>query len=190
MSSRSQPRWSSLRPGTICFRFSSTGQYSLNGRWRSNSTNTAVERLRQNLVSYQKTDNYDLTYFYALADEAYGTVGKNVGGSAAIETAVGLAERSGEHFWCAELYRLQGELRQALSESEAESCYQAALEVARQQQAKILELPASVSLGRLWRSQGKHAEAQRLVAGVYAWFSEGFETPNLRDSHAFLAQLA
>ena len=141
-------------------------------------------------MSYQKTDNYDLTYFYALAAEAYGTVGDYAEATAAIDTALALAERSGEHFWCAELYRLQGELRQALGESEVESCYQAALEVARQQQAKILELRASVSLGQLWHSQGKRAEAQRLVAGVYDWFSEGFETPDLQDAREFLAQLA
>ena len=86
------------------------------------------------------------------------------------------------------LYRLQGDLRQALGEDEVESCYQTALEIARRQQAKILELRAAVSLGKLWQGHGRKNEAHRLVAEACGWFSEGFETPDLCIARDFLAQ--
>ena len=65
-----------------------------------------------------------------------------------------------------------------------------AIEVARGQQAKSLELRAAVSLGHLWRDEGKRTQARRLLAEVYDWFTEGFETPDLRDARSLLAELA
>jgi len=99
---------------------------------------------------------------------------------------------TGQGKWVAEMDRLQGELllRQTVPEvAQAEACFQQALARARRQQAKSWELRAAVSLSRLWQQQGKRAEAYRLLAPVYGWFTEGFDTADLRDAQALLAVL-
>ena len=96
-------------------------------------------------------------------------------------------------WWEAELHRLQGVLqlqRPSPDVSQAEACFQQALDVARAQQAKALELRATLSLGRLWQQQGKRDEACQLVAEVYGWFTEGFDTPDLREAKALLEELS
>ena len=92
----------------------------------------------------------------------------------------------------AELCRLKGELllQQATgSDGEAETCFRQALDIARRQQAKSLELRAAVSLSRLWRYQGKRAEAYDLLAPIYSWFTEGFDTADLQEAKALLEEL-
>jgi len=91
-----------------------------------------------------------------------------------------------------ELYRLQGELllRQALPDApQAEASFQQALAMARRQQAKSLELRAAMSLARLWQRQGKRAEAHELLAPTYGWFTEGFDTPDLKEAKELLDDL-
>jgi predicted ATPase len=91
-----------------------------------------------------------------------------------------------------EAYRLQGEflLRQATPDApQAEACFQQALAVARHQQAKSWELRAAMSLSRLWQQQGKRAEAVALLAPIYDWFTEGFETADLQEAKALLEAL-
>jgi predicted ATPase len=98
----------------------------------------------------------------------------------------------GERFWEAELYRLKGELLlagSAVHDTEAEISFRQAFDVARHQQAKSLELRAAMSLSRLWQRQGKRAEAQQLLAEVYGWFTEGFDTPDLQEAKALLDKL-
>jgi predicted ATPase len=93
----------------------------------------------------------------------------------------------------AELHRLRGELLLALPEpdqSEAEACFRQALAVASQQQAKFWELRAATSLARVWRDQGKRAEARDLLAPIYGWFTEGFDTADLKDAKALLDELS
>jgi predicted ATPase len=91
----------------------------------------------------------------------------------------------------AELYRLKGMLLQAVEGSgEAEACFLQALDVARRQQAKSWELRAATSLARLWQQQGKRAEAHELLAPIYSWFTEGFDTADLRDARTLLSALA
>jgi predicted ATPase len=75
------------------------------------------------------------------------------------------------------------------AEAEAEACFLRAIEIARQQQAKSWELRASTSLARLWLRQGKHYEARTLLAEVYNWFTEGFDTKDLQEARALLAEL-
>ena len=90
------------------------------------------------------------------------------------------------------MFRLKGELllRQAVPDaSQAEACFRQALAIARRQQAKSWELRAAVSLSRLWQQQGKRAEAYRLLAEVYGWFTEGFDTHDLQEAKALLAAL-
>ena len=93
----------------------------------------------------------------------------------------------------AELYRLKGELllrRLSLTQhAQAEACFQQALVIARHQQAKSWELRAAMSLSRLWQQQGKRAEAWELLAPVYGWFTEGFDTADLQDARGLLEEL-
>jgi predicted ATPase len=108
-------------------------------------------------------------------------------------TALERANTTEGRFYEAELHRLKGEwlvayLRQG--HDEAEACYQRALAVARKQEAKLWELRASTSLARLWRDQGKRTEARDLLAPVYGWFTEGFDTPDLKEAKALLDELA
>ena len=96
-------------------------------------------------------------------------------------------------WYAAELSRLKGALllRQAVPDvPQAEACFQQALAVARRQQAKSWELRAAMSLARLWQSQGKRAEAYELLAPVYGWFTEGFDTADLQEAKTLLEELA
>ncbi len=93
----------------------------------------------------------------------------------------------------AELNRIAGEIAlksPAPDKAKAEACFQRALAVARQQQAKSWELRAAMSMARLWRSQGKPQQARELLAPVYGWFTEGFGTLDLREAKALLDELA
>ena len=94
-----------------------------------------------------------------------------------------------ERWWEAEVYRLQGALLLQLplpAVGQAEGCFQQALDVARRQQAKALELRAALSLSRLWQQRGKRTQAQRLLNEVYGWFTEGFDTLDLQEPRALL----
>jgi len=98
-----------------------------------------------------------------------------------------------ERYFEAELYRYRAEWlvgHHRASEAEAESCYERALAVSRNQKAKFWELRATIGLARLWRGQGKRTEARDLLAPIYGWFTEGFDTPVLRDAKALLDELA
>src|SRR5216683_7804624 len=96
-------------------------------------------------------------------------------------------DRTGERWFVAELNRYKGQLllRQGRSEA-AEELYRKALSIAREQEAKLWELRAAVSLARLRRDQGRRAEARGVLAPIYGWFTEGFDTPDLREAKALL----
>jgi predicted ATPase len=103
-----------------------------------------------------------------------------------------MAECCGARQWEAELYRLKGELllEQTVDHTgEAEACFQQALAIARRQQAKSFELRAAMSLSCLWQQQGKRAKARELLAEIYGWFTEGFETADLQEAKALLETL-
>ena len=106
--------------------------------------------------------------------------------------ALAVAHNSRECYYEAQLHRLKGELLLALpgeQDAEAEACFRRALDVARHQQAKSLELRAAMSLARLWQQQGKQAEARALLAPVYGWFTEGFDTADLQEAKTLLEEL-
>jgi predicted ATPase len=135
------------------------------------------------------------THFLALLAEGYGQSGQPTEGLTVLAEALAAVDQSGVRFYEAELYRLKGELllAQAGTEhkgQEAEACFQQALAVARRQQAKWLELRAATSLSRLWQQQGRPDAARHLLTEVYGWFTEGFETPDLKAAQALLAELA
>jgi predicted ATPase len=101
------------------------------------------------------------------------------------------SQRSEQFIWEAELHRNEGEVRRAAGHSltDVEECFGRALDVSRAQGARMFELRAATSLARLWRDQGKHVEARGLLLPVYDWFTEGFDTADLKDAKALLAQL-
>jgi predicted ATPase len=102
-----------------------------------------------------------------------------------------LAETTGEQWFHAETLRLRGEALRAMGDGvSAEDCYREAIAIARQQNAKLWELRAAISLVRLWRDQGKRSEALVLLAPVYDWFTEGIDTPVLQEAKALLDELA
>jgi predicted ATPase len=130
--------------------------------------------------------------FLALLAEAHAAAGQAGGGLGILAEALALVDHTGERYWEAEVYRLKGELllRQAVPDApQAEACFQQALAVAHRRQAKSWELRAALSLSRLWQQQGKRAEARELLAPIYGWFTEGFDTPDLQEAKALLEDL-
>ena len=124
--------------------------------------------------------------------EAYGKVGQADAGLAALDEALSIVERGGEHTWDADLYRVKGDLMlmQGAAASAAEACFHEALEIARRQGAKSWELRAATSLSRLLHTQGKAAEARTLLSEVYGWFTEGFDTADLQEAKGLLDALS
>jgi predicted ATPase len=128
----------------------------------------------------------------AIIAEAYSAAGRPEEGLLQLEEPLGRIERTREGWITAELYRLKGELLLALPEPDqtgAEASIRRALAVARAQRARMWELRAAMSLGRLWIGQGRRREALDLLAPVYGWFTEGFDTPDLREAKALLDEL-
>jgi predicted ATPase len=135
----------------------------------------------------------------AVLAQAYGKGGQTDAGLTVLTEALDTAYKTGERFYDAELYRLKGELSlqagtvggaHPTREAEAEECFWKAIEIARRQQAKSLELRAVMSLSRLWRSRGKRDEAHQMLVEVYGWFTEGFDTKDLQEAKALLEELA
>jgi predicted ATPase len=113
-------------------------------------------------------------------------------GLQALAEAHTLVEQHEERWWEAEIARLRGVLllrQPGTPQGEAEAWLQRALDVARRQQAKSLELRAAMSLCRLWQQQGKRDEAHALLAPIYGWFTEGFDTADLQEAKALLGEL-
>jgi DNA-binding winged helix-turn-helix (wHTH) protein/predicted ATPase len=132
-------------------------------------------------------------YFLSLLVEAHAAAGQPAAGLTVLTEACTLAETSGEGWYVPELYRLKGTLLLQQSpdhQGEAEACFRHAIRVAHSQQAKSLELRAATSLARLWQQHGKHAEAHALLAPLYAWFTEGWDTADLQEARALLEELA
>jgi predicted ATPase len=133
-------------------------------------------------------------YGLALLAEAHGVLGEPEAGLTALAEALTLAETTGERWYEPELYRLKGELillqQSADNQAEAEDCFQQAITIAQNQSAKSWELRAATSLARLWYQQGKRQEAHDLLAPVYGWFTEGFDTADLQEAKALLDALS
>jgi predicted ATPase len=153
-----------------------------------------IAQMRQGLATYGTTGAQVLRpYFLAMLARAYGTGGQAEEGRTALAEALAAVDKTGERLYEAELYRLQGEWLLARSwehHAEAEACFRHALDLARGQQARSLELRAAMSLARLWRQQGKRAEARDLLGPIYGWFTEGFDTADLREAKVLLDALA
>jgi predicted ATPase len=159
-----------------------------------------MRQIRQGLAAHQATGAAaGQPYALAFLATAYEQDGQGDTGQQVLDEALALVHRTGERCYEAELYRLKGGLLlqggqrpkahdTAEQVAAAEQSLRQALAVARRQQAKSLELRAAMSLGRLWQQQGKPSEARRLLADVYGWFSEGFETADLQEARALLEE--
>jgi TOMM system kinase/cyclase fusion protein len=172
-----------------------------------------IAQMRQSLVGARVTGaEVFRPYFRALLAEAYRKAGQVEEGLNALAEALDTVHKTGERWYEAELYRLYGELSLRTGESETgrtgdkkifpdspiprfpvsspEACFLKAIDIARQQSAKSWELRASTSLARLWQSQGKKAEAHKLLSDVYNWFTEGFDTKDLQEAKALIEELS
>jgi predicted ATPase len=129
-------------------------------------------------------------YQLAQLAEAYRRMGDMREGLGCIGEAFARAEETGERWYDAELSRLKGDLLAAERPASAEACFRQAITIAQGQQAKLWELRAATSLARLWLDQGRRAEAHDLLAPVYGWLTEGFDTADLKDAKALLDDLA
>jgi predicted ATPase/class 3 adenylate cyclase len=155
-----------------------------------------ITQIRQGLAIYQST-GAELGWPYYLAElaEACGLVGQAEEGLRVMAEALTAVYKSGE-FSETEICRLKGELTLTVRglefevQREAEECFQKAIAIARRQSAKSWELRAVISLSRLWQSQGKQKEAHDMLAEIYAWFTEGFDTKDLQDAKRLIKELS
>ena len=142
------------------------------------------------------------SYFGALLAEVYLKAGQTEKGLNIVVESLARVHKTAISFYEAELHRMKGELLQ-LQEgkyqkakgknkevSEAETCFRHATDMSRQQGAKSLELRAVMSLSRLWQQQGKKDEARKLLQEIYSWFTEGFDTADLKEAKALLKELS
>jgi predicted ATPase len=149
--------------------------------------------MRAGLAARAARNNQNMMSMYlAILSETYGNAGQPAEGLRLLDQALAQVEASGERFTEPELHRLRGELlhMQGCDAAMVESHFLKALTLAQQQEAKSLELRAAVALARLWQEQGQRRQAYDLLAEVYGWFTEGFDTPDLQDAQALLAALA
>jgi class 3 adenylate cyclase/predicted ATPase len=152
-----------------------------------------IAQVHQGIAAYRATGAaLHVPYFCTVLAEISAHLGHTEDGLQALAEAHTLAEQHQERYWEAEVYRLRGVLflqQPGTPQAEAEAWLQRALDVARRQEAKSLELRAAMSLSRLWQQQGKQAEARALLAPIYAWFTEGFDTADLQEAKALLEEL-
>jgi tetratricopeptide (TPR) repeat protein len=154
-----------------------------------------IAHIQQGLEAY--TGEVARTIYLAWLARGYGGAGQEDEGLVAVAEALRLVEKNDERFYEAELYRIKGELTlqskvqgpKSQVEEEAGECFHKAVEIARKQQAKSLELCAVMSLARLWQSQSKQAEARQKLAEIYGWFTEGFDTKDLQEAQALIEEL-
>jgi predicted ATPase len=153
-----------------------------------------IEQITQGLMDYRAPGaQLALPHYLALLAEVYGTMGQPEAGLTVLTEALALVDKTGVRLWEAELYRLKGALLvQQSSENhlEAETCFQHAMAIAQNQQAKSWELRAATSLARLRQQQGKREEARQVLGDVYGWFTEGSDTADLQEAKALLEELA
>jgi predicted ATPase len=149
-------------------------------------------QVRQGIAAWRAAGAGHVPYFCTMLVEVCAHLGHTEDGLQALAEAHTLVEQHEERYWEAEVCRLRGVLllwQPGTPQAEAEAWLQRALDVARRQETKSLELRAAMSLSRLWQQQGKRQEAYDLLAEVYAWFTEGFDTADLQEAKVLLEEL-
>ncbi len=151
-----------------------------------------IEEIQEALAGWQRTGaKLGWPYYLLLLAETYKKTGQIEHGLTTLTEALTTADNSGDRWPQAELYRLKGELLlEDKADEEAELCFHKALEIARKQQAKSWELRVVMSLSRLLRNQDRQEEARQLLAEIYNWFTEGFDTSDLKEAKALLEELS
>jgi predicted ATPase len=153
-----------------------------------------MAQVRQGIAAYRATGAaVHVPYLCTVLAEISAHLGYTEDGLQALVEAHTLVEQHENRWWEAEVHRLRGVLllrQPGTPQAEAEVWLQWALDVAHRQEAKSLELRAAMSLARLWQQQGKGAEAYELLAPIYGWFTEGFDTADLQEAKALLDALA
>jgi len=151
-----------------------------------------IAQIHQGLSAWQATGaELGRPGFLTPLVELHWRLGQAKEGLPAVAEGLEAVERHGERLWEPELHRLQGELLLLQGDQAgAEASFDKAIEVARRQQAKSLELRAVMSLSRLWQKQGQREEARQLLADIYGWFTEGFDTPDLQGAKVLLEKLS
>ena len=161
------------------------------GKVKRGEVAEGMSLIRGGLATYRTTGTeLWMPYFSALLAKTCDIAGEIAEAASLVDASLQIIERTGERWFEAELYRHKGTLvlRQGHAEG-AEALYRNALSIARDQEAKLWELRAAASLARLWREQGRRAEAHRLLAPVYGWFTEGFTSPDLKAAQMLLDEL-
>ena len=151
-----------------------------------------IEYLRGSITAFKASSaRLRLPYFLSLLAQVYGKAGRAEEGLACINEALSEARAHNERWWDAELHRLRGELllMDGADASEVEAALLRAIAISQSQQARSLELRATMSLARLWSTQKRFDDARRKLSDLYAWFTEGFETPDLQAARLLLAHL-
>ena len=151
-----------------------------------------ISQLRSSFAAYRASGvELFVPHYFALLAAACEIAGQIEDGITLLDDALRIAAKTGERWFLAELTRQKGQvlLRQGHAEA-AEELYQKALSIAEEQGAKLWGLRAATSLARLRREQGRHAEARDVLVPIYNWFSEGFDTPDLKDAKVLINQLA
>jgi predicted ATPase len=153
-----------------------------------------VEQMSQGLALWQgKGVDHAFLMGRGIIAEAYRKLGLVAEGLEVVQEGLMKTEKTGERADESRLYRLMGEfllMQPEADEKQAESCFQHALEISRQLGAKLPELQSAMSLCRLWQTQGKKEEAKRLLSDIYGWFTEGFDTADLKDAKSLLEELS
>jgi len=154
-------------------------------------TDAGISEIRSGIEAQLSVGSHvGRSYILAVLADALWQAQRLGEGLEAVEEGLASSRRNEEPFYDAELWRLKGELLQAQGKTaEGEACFQKAIEIARQQAAKSVQLRASTSLARLWQKQGKRTEARHLLSEIYAWFTEGFDTADLQEAKSLLEEL-
>ena len=155
-----------------------------------------IAQIRQGMAEWQAMgQELEWPQFLALLAEAQGRADQSAEGLTLLADALAVSGKTGEHFWEAEVHRLHGELSLRVADAHAEGrgaevSFQKAIEIARRQSAKSVELRAVTSLCRLWQRGRRKDEARQMLAEIYGWFTEGFDTADLQEAKALLEELS
>jgi predicted ATPase len=156
-------------------------------------TERGIAEVARGLTAFRATAaQLWMPYFLGLLAEAHGKAGEQAEGLRVLSEALDRVGRTGERWFEAELHRRNGEILLCLPERDqggVEACFRRAMDVAQEQRSRMWELRAATSLARLWRDQRRRSEARDLLAPVYDWFTEGFDTPDLKEAKALLDEL-
>jgi len=149
-----------------------------------------IALMEEGIALFSAVRHVTRPYMQAVLSSATADLGKPGEGLELLKDAFAATEISGERWWQAELHRLRGRLLVARGQHDkSEACFRSAIEVSSVQRARMLELRAATSLARLWSDRGRHAEARDLLTPIYSWFTEGFDTLDLKEAKILLDEL-